>query len=230
MISATPIYPFSCNPDDMLLAQQEDRKFSLFFPDVHARGHYPAYVKKEWERRGYQFDMTENDFAVMQSGCVDYIGFSYYMSSTVGSQAGGLTDNPHIPVTDWGWSIDPKGLRYVLNQYYERYELPLFIVENGFGYEDCLENGQVHDENRIAYLKSHIEQMMKAVDEDGVDLMGYTVWGCIDPVSFTTGEMRKRYGFIYVDKMDDGSGSYKRIPKDSFTWYKNVIASNGADL
>ena len=106
----------------------------------------------------------------------------------------------------------------------------MFIVENGFGYEDCLENGQVHDENRIAYLKSHIEQMMKAVDEDGVDLMGYTVWGCIDPVSFTTGEMRKRYGFIYVDKMDDGSGSYKRIPKDSFTWYKNVIASNGADL
>ena len=123
-----------------------------------------------------------------------------------------------------------KGPRYVLNQYYERYKLPLFIVENGFGYEDHLENGQIHDENRIAYLKSHIEQMMKAVDEDGVDLMGYTPWGCIDLVSFTTGELRKRYGFIYVDKNDDGTGSQKRYKKQSFDWYKKVIASNGEDL
>lgn len=230
MIAATPIYPFSCAPEDMLLAQQSDRKFNLFFPDVHARGCYPAYAKKEWERLGYQFDMTEEDFAIMQSGCVDYIGFSYYMSAAVGSQAKGFIENPHIPATDWGWSIDPKGLRYVLNQYYERYGLPLFIVENGFGYEDQLENGQIHDTNRINYLRSHIQQMVKAVEEDGVDLLGYTVWGCIDPVSFTTGEMRKRYGFIYVDKMDNGSGSYKRIPKDSFFWYKNVIASNGENL
>ena len=230
MIAATPIYPFSCAPEDMLLSQQSDRKFNLFFPDVHARGCYPAYAKREWERLGYQFDMTEEDFAIMQSGCVDYIGFSYYMSAAVGSQAKGFIENPHIPATDWGWSIDPKGLRYVLNQYYERYGLPLFIVENGFGYEDQLENGQIHDTNRINYLRSHIQQMVKAVEEDGVDLLGYTVWGCIDPVSFTTGEMRKRYGFIYVDKMDNGSGSYKRIPKDSFFWYKNVIASNGENL
>ena len=241
MIAATPIYPFSCAPEDMLLAQREERKFSLFFPDVHARGHYPAYAKKEWERLGYQLDITEEDLTIMQKGCVDYIGFSYYMSSAVAAggrgQKGGegagsafTVENPYIPATDWGWSIDPKGLRYVLNQYSERYELPLFIVENGFGYEDQVENGQIHDTNRIAYLKSHIEEMIKAVEEDGVDLMGYTVWGCIDPVSFTTGEMRKRYGFIYVDKMDDGSGTYRRIPKDSFYWYKKVIASNGAEL
>ena len=218
MIAATPIYPFSCAPEDMLLAQREERKFSLFFPDVHARGHYPAYAKKEWGRLGYCLDITQEDLAVMEKGCVDYIGFSYYMSSAVAAEGRGQTDregagsaftveNPHIPATDWGWSIDPKGLRYVLNQYYERYELPLFIVENGFGYEDRVENGQVHDANRIAYLKSHIEEMMKAVEEDGVDLMGCTVWGCIDPVSFTTGEMRKRYGFICVGRLAGGGGA-----------------------
>ena len=130
-------------------------------------------------------------------------------------------------MTPWGWTIDPKGLRYVLNQYSDRYELPLFIVENGFGYEDVIEDGQIHDHNRIAYLSDHIREMVKAVDEDGADVIGYTVWGCIDPVSFTTGEMRKRYGFIYVDKKDDGSGTYQRMPKDSFYWYKKVIAENG---
>ena len=130
-------------------------------------------------------------------------------------------------MTPWGWTIDPKGLRYVLNQYYDRYEIPLFVVENGFGYEDQLEDGLIHDQNRIAYLENHIREMVKAADEDGVEVLGYTVWGCIDPVSFTTGEMRKRYGFIYVDKDDDGNGTYQRSRKDSFYWYQGVIAQNG---
>lgn len=240
MVAATPVYAYSCNPDDVLTAQKEDRK-NLFFTDVHARGHYPAYVKKEWERLGYQLDITENDLKTIQKGCVDYIGFSYYLSSVMSTDPGiqklgndlaasaDAVENPYLEMTPWGWAIDPKGLRYILNQYYDRYELPLFIVENGFGYEDVLENGQIHDQNRIAYLSDHIREMEKAVEEDGVDLLGYTVWGCIDPVSFTTGEMRKRYGFIYVDKNDDGSGTYERIRKDSFYWYQKVIENNGVN-
>lgn len=227
MAAATPVYPRTCNPDDVLLAMEEDRK-NLFFTDVHARGRYPSYVKMDWERRGYVFDITPEDLAAMEQGCVDFIGFSYYLSSVMSADpkveklgddlAASLdaVENPYLEMTSWGWTIDPKGLRYVLNQYYDRYQLPLFVVENGFGYEDRLEDGQIHDGNRIEYLGNHIRQMVMAVDEDGVDLLGYTVWGCIDPVSFGTGEMRKRYGFIYVDKDDEGNGSYRRIRKDSF--------------
>ncbi len=239
MIAASPIYPYSCSPKDILLAQREDRRFNLFFADVHARGHYPSYAKKEWERRGYRMDMTEEDLTAISQGCVDFIGFSYYLSSVMCADPNmeklgndlaaspNAVENPYLQMTPWGWAIDPEGLRYVLNQYYERYELPLFIVENGFGYEDTVEDGQIHDENRIKFLKDHIRELVKAVDEDGVDVIGYTVWGCIDPVSFTTGEMRKRYGFIYVDKKDDGSGTYARAKKDSFYWYQDAIRNNG---
>lgn len=239
MVAATPVYPYSCDPSDVLLAQKEDRK-NLLFTDVQVRGHYPAYVKKQWEREGYDLDITEEDLAHLRAGCVDYIGFSYYLSSVMSADtllartgndsaaSADAVENPYLETTPWGWPIDPKGLRYVLNQYYERYELPLFIVENGFGYEDVLEGGKVHDANRIAFLRDHIREMIKAVEEDGVQLIGYTVWGCIDPVSFTTGEMRKRYGFIYVDRDDEGNGSYERIPKDSFLWYSQVIAGNGS--
>ncbi|MCI9076188.1 MAG: 6-phospho-beta-glucosidase [Dorea sp.] len=239
MIAASPLYPYSCNPKDILLAQREDRKFNLFFADVHARGHYPSYALKEWERRGYELDITEADLKTLAQGCVDYIGFSYYLSGVMcadpsveklGNDLAASPDaveNPYLPMTPWGWTIDPEGLRYVLNQYYERYELPLFIVENGFVYEDAVDDGQIHDNNRIKYLDNHIREMVKAIEEDGVDVIGYTVWGCIDPVSFTTGEMRKRYGFIYVDKMDDGSGTYARSKKDSFYWYQDVIKKNG---
>ena len=239
MIAASPIYPYSCSPKDILLAQREDRRFNLFFADVHARGHYPSYAKKEWERRGYRLDMTEEDLTAISQGCVDFIGFSYYLSSVMCADPNmeklgndlaaspNAVENPYLQMTPWGWAIDPEGLRYVLNQYYERYELPLFIVENGFGYEDTVEDGQIHDENRIKFLKDHIRELVKAVDEDGVDVIGYTVWGCIDPVSFTTGEMRKRYGFIYVDKKDDGSGTYARAKKDSFYWYQDAIRNNG---
>ena len=239
MIAASPIYPYSCSPKDILLAQREDRRFNLFFADVHARGHYPSYAKKEWERRGYRMDMTEEDLTAISQGCVDFIGFSYYLSSVMCADPNmeklgndlaaspNAVENPYLQMTPWGWAIDPEGLRYVLNQYYERYELPLFIVENGFGYEDTVEDWQIHDENRIKFLKDHIRELVKAVDEDGVDVIGYTVWGCIDPVSFTTGEMRKRYGFIYVDKKDDGSGTYARAKKDSFYWYQDAIRNNG---
>ena len=242
MIAASPIYPYSCSPKDILLAQREDRRFNLFFADVHARGHYPSYAKKEWERRGYRMDMTEEDLTAISQGCVDFIGFSYYLSSVMCADPNmeklgndlaaspNAVENPYLQMTPWGWAIDPEGLRYVLNQYYERYELPLFIVENGFGYEDTVEDGQIHDENRIKFLKDHIRELVKAVDEDGVDVIGYTVWGCIDPVSFTTGEMRKRYGFIYVDLDDYGNGTYKRYKKDSFYWYKKVCETNGEVL
>lgn len=243
MVAAAPVYPMTCNPDDVLLALQEDRK-NLYFTDVQVRGYYPSYIWKDWERRGYvqgisELDITPEDLEILREGCVDYIGFSYYLSSVMSADpsvkklgndlatSSDAVENPYLEMTPWGWTIDPKGLRYVLNQYYDRYQLPLFVVENGFGYEDKLEDGQIHDANRIKYLGDHIREMVKAVDEDGVDLLGYTVWGCIDPVSFTTGEMRKRYGFIYVDRDDDGNGTYRRLRKDSFFWYKDVIEKNG---
>ncbi|MCK1165431.1 6-phospho-beta-glucosidase [Streptococcus uberis] len=243
MIAMVPIYPFSCRPEDVLLASQamHDR---WFFCDVQVRGHYPAYALKMFERKGFNIQITEEDKAILANGKVDYIGFSYYMNNVVDSQKE-MADlsktieasnpynvkNPFIKESDWGWAIDPIGLRYALNQFYERYELPLFIVENGFGAIDVKEeDGSVHDQYRIDYLKSHIQEMEKAINEDGVELMGYTPWGCIDCVSFTTGEMKKRYGFIYVDRNNDGSGTLERSKKDSYDWYKQVTASNGEIL
>lgn len=243
MIAMVPISPFSCRPEDVLLASQamHDR---WFFCDVQVRGHYPAYALKMFERKGFNIQITEEDKAILANGKVDYIGFSYYMTNVVDSQKE-MADlsktieasnpynvkNPFIKESDWGWAIDPIGLRYALNQFYERYELPLFIVENGFGAIDVKEeDGSVHDQYRIDYLKSHIQEMEKAINEDGVELMGYTPWGCIDCVSFTTGEMKKRYGFIYVDRNNDGSGTLERSKKDSYDWYKQVTASNGEIL
>ena len=239
-VAATPNYPNSANPDDILLAQSEDRKL-LMFTDVQIRGHYPNYLLNEWKNNGYKFDITDQDLEVMAKGTVDYLGFTYYMSNTVSAdpnvkklgddlQGNYAVDNQYLKTTDWGWAIDPKGLRYIMNMYQDRYEIPMFIVENGFGYADKFEDGKIHDQNRIEYLKAHIEEMKKAIEEDGCDCIGYTVWGCIDPISFTTGEMKKRYGFIYVDRNNDGSGSYKRYKKDSFYWYKKVIETNGEEL
>jgi 6-phospho-beta-glucosidase len=242
MIAMVPIYPYNSKPENMQLMIEEmhDR---WFFCDVQVRGHYPAYTLKMFERKNFNVAITEADKKVLSEGTVDYIGFSYYMSKTVdiesstevsqatdGSSVHSI-DNPFISVSDWGWGIDPVGLRYTLNMMYERYELPLFIVENGFGAIDSKEeDGSVHDEYRINYLKAHIKEMKKAVELDGVDLLGYTPWGCIDCVSFTTGEMKKRYGFIYVDRDNDGHGSLKRSKKDSFYWYKKVIETNGNNL
>ena len=239
MMAMTPIYPYSCSPDDMLKAVGANHK-RFWYLDVHARGKIPAYMQSFFKRKGYHLDITEEDIATLKDGCVDYIGFSYYMSFTTKgdgneyldyNEATDLCDNPNISKTKWGWPIDAKGLRYTLNWLYDRYQLPTFIVENGFGAIDVLEdNNQVHDQYRINYLKEHIEQMKKAIEIDGVDVLGYTVWGCIDCVSFSTGEMKKRYGFIYVDKNNDGSGTLKRYKKDSFEWYKQVIASQGDKL
>lgn len=239
MMAMTPIYPYSCNPEDMLKAVGANHK-RFWYVDVHARGKIPGYMKTFFKRKGYDMDITQEDLEALKQGCVDYIGLSYYMSfATKGdgnenldyNEATDLCDNPYIPKTKWGWPIDAKGLRYTLNWLYDRYQIPLFIVENGFGAIDVLEeNHLVHDQYRINYLKEHIMEMKKAIDIDGVEVLGYTVWGCIDCVSFSTGEMKKRYGFIYVDKHDDGTGTMKRSPKDSFYWYQKVIQSNGQDL
>ena len=225
-----------------MLAQQamHDR---YFFTDVMVRGAYPSYALLDWQRRGFAIDMAPEDAAILAAGTVDYIGFSYYMSNTVqAGEAKSIAEsqdtsspysvpNPHIRSSDWGWSIDPVGLRYALNCLYERYQLPLFIVENGFGAIDKPDtDGVIRDPYRIDYLGAHIREMIKAVTLDGVDLIGYTPWGCIDLVSFTTGEYKKRYGFIYVDLHDDGSGTGARSRKQSFDWYKNVIATNGREL
>ncbi len=242
MCSFVPFYPYSCNPDDVMTAVESMHE-RFYFADVHCRGHYPAFAKKQWEREGNRPVMEPGDEAVLAEGKVDYLGFSYYMSNAV--QAKAQTDtaatmdgsspnsvkNPYVKASDWGWQIDPVGLRYSLATLYERYEIPLFIVENGFGAIDELKEDKTCDDDyRIAYLKAHVEEMKKAVEIDGVDLMGYTPWGCIDLVSFTTGELRKRYGFIYVDKNDDGTGSRNRYKKKSFDWYQKVIASNGEEL
>ncbi|MBK1809832.1 6-phospho-beta-glucosidase [Clostridium sp. YIM B02505] len=241
MIAFVPIYPFSCHPDDMILSVEamHDR---YLFADVHCRGHYPKYALKEWQRKGYDIKMEPEDAKILEEGTADYIGFSYYMSNAVKTGANEAADglsggqkstvkNPYVKASDWGWQIDPVGLRYSLNMLYERYELPLFIVENGFGAIDVKEeDGTVNDDYRIAYLRAHIEEMEKAINLDGVELMGYTPWGCIDLVSFTTGEMKKRYGFIYVDKDNEGNGTLERSKKRSFDWYKKVIATNGEDL
>ncbi|MCM3036828.1 6-phospho-beta-glucosidase BglA [Bacillus pumilus] len=243
MVSHVPIYPYSSNPEDVMLAEEYMRQ-RYFFPDVQVRGYYPSYALKEFEREGYQIPFEEGDEESLRKGKVDYLGFSYYMSTTVKSDAvsdndgdivnGALphgVDNPYIKSSDWGWSIDPTGLRYTLNRFYDRYQIPLFIVENGFGAIDQVEeDGSIHDPERIQYLASHIEALKKAIEYDGVDLIGYTPWGIIDIVSFTTGEMKKRYGMIYVDRDNEGNGSMKRLKKDSFTWYQNVIATNGEEV
>ncbi|GKX67533.1 family 1 glycosylhydrolase [Inconstantimicrobium mannanitabidum] len=232
-------YALSCNTEDELLLMKSDQQ-RHFFSDVQCRGVYPQYKLKEYERLGIKLDKQEGDDEILKNGTVDYIGFSYYSSSVVSTdESKRVTDgnmstsilNPYLKSTDWGWQIDPTGLRLALNRLQERYNLPLFIVENGMGAIDKVEaDGSVHDDYRIEYLARHIEAMKKAVEEDGVNLMGFTPWGCIDLVSAGTGEMRKRYGFIYVDKNDDGNGPLTRSKKDSFDWYKKVISSNGEDV
>lgn len=241
MIAMVPLYPHSCHPDDVMYSAVAMRERYLF-GDVQMRGAYPSYILKEWERRGFVIHMEDGDLEALRQGCTDYMGLSYYMSNAVSahnptedkkglSGFAGSVPNPHVRASDWGWQIDPVGLRYALSTLYERYQKPLFIVENGFGAIDKIAaDGLIHDDYRIDYLKAHIEQMKKAVFEDGVELMGYTPWGCLDCVSFTTGEYSKRYGFIHVDKNDDGTGSMARSRKKSFGWYQQVIASNGTAL
>lgn len=232
MIAYSPVYPATCKPANIVAAQLLMEK-RYYMADVHCRGEYPAFLQKEWQKKGYTVPIQEEDKAILRNGTVDFIGFSYYMSRTysAGKAHGIFEENPYIEKSEWGWPVDPEGLRYALNDLYRTYQKPLFIVENGLGAYDTVEvDSSVHDDYRIAYLRAHIEQMEKAIAEDGVPVMGYMPWGCIDCVSFGTGEMEKRYGFVYVDKDNLGNGSLKRLKKDSFYWYQNVIESGGETL
>lgn len=238
MLAGGQYYPYSCKPEDVWEAMVKDRE-GYFFLDVQARGAYPAYAKKEMERRGIRLSMEPEDERLLRENTVDFIGFSYYASrltsadsqnqeGTEGNAAKTLR-NPYLKASEWGWQIDPLGLRITLNALYDRYQKPLFIVENGLGAKDTVEqDGTIRDDYRIDYLKAHINALMDAVELDGVDLIGYTPWGWIDLVSASSGEMKKRYGFVYVDKDDTGAGTLARIRKKSFYWYQNVIATNGA--
>ena len=232
-------HALTCDPEDILFNRSKWEKGIFYCGDVQCKGKYPTYAKRLWKEHNVKLDITEQDLEELKKGTVDMYTFSYYMSQAVtthenddavsGNMSFGVR-NPYLEYSDWGWALDPKGLRYYLEMIYDRYEKPLMVVENGLGaYDTVEEDGSIHDNYRIEYYRAHIEEMAKAI-EDGVDLIGYTTWGCIDLVSAGTGEMRKRYGFIYVDKHDDGSGTMKRSRKDSFYWYKKVIASQGEDL
>lgn len=241
MVIGVPSYPLTPNPDDVIANMEQDRH-NLYFTDVQARGAYPKYLNRYFKENGIQIQMEEGDEEILKNS-VDFISFSYYMSTcgcadpNAHPQAAGNiipgVANPYLRSSQWGWQIDPKGLRYLLNQFYDRYQKPLFIVENGLGARDELieKDGvlTVEDDYRIEYMREHLLQVEEAI-EDGVEVLGYTSWGCIDLVSASTAQMSKRYGFIYVDRNDDGSGTMTRYRKKSFYWYRDVIASNGASL
>ena len=239
MIAYMQNYPYTCHPQDVLKCQKEKEMCNFYCGDVQVRGEYPYFAKRFWKENDIHIKMEPGDEVILKEGTVDFYSFSYYMSNCVshdpnkegtsGNLMGGVK-NPYLDASDWGWQIDPDGLRYTLNELYARYELPLMVVENGLGaFDKVEEDGSIHDSYRIDYLRKHIKCMEEAV-EDGVDLWGYTPWGCIDLTSASTGEMGKRYGFVYVDSDDLGNGTFNRSRKDSFYWYKKVIESNGKDL
>ena len=233
-------YPGTCDPADQMACLSEMRRVNWYCSDVQVRGAYPSYAKRFWRENGIELKIEDGDLDDLAAGTIDFYTFSYYMSGLVSTHEmqqveGNMSEagrNPYLKSTDWGWQIDPEGLRIALNQIYDRYQIPMMVVENGMGALDevVVENGEerIHDQYRIDYLRSHVRAIGEAVD-DGVDLMGYTWWGPIDLVSAGTGEMRKRYGFIYVDKHDDGTGTYERRRKDSFFAYQKIIKSNGAE-
>ena len=242
MILSAPVYPLTPDPDDVIAAMEKDHT-NLMFGDVHVRGYYPGYAKRYFREHGIHLEITAEDEEILKN-TVDFVSFSYYTSACAAAKpehaktgSGNILmgiSNPALKASEWGWQIDPKGLRYVLNDLWDRYQKPLFIVENGLGAKDTLIVGAdgrltVDDDYRIEYLREHILQMEEAV-EDGVELIGYTTWGCIDLVSASTAELCKRYGFIYVDRNDDGSGTLERYRKKSFYWYQKVIESNGREL
>ncbi|MDI9591411.1 MAG: family 1 glycosylhydrolase [Acidobacteriota bacterium] len=241
MICHITQYPRTCDPADQLLVQEDDLFRNCMCSDVMLRGTYPYYAWTHFRRHGISFELSDAERHDLAAGVCDFYTFSYYQSicqttrteefsdQTSGNIMGGVR-NPYLELTEWDWPIDPVGLRYTLNKVYDRYRVPVMITENGLGAVDTVEaDGSIHDPYRIKYMRRHIEEMAKAVD-DGVDLIGYTPWGCIDLVSVSTGEMRKRYGFIYVDADDEGHGTFDRTRKDSFWWYQRVIASNGSEL
>lgn len=232
-------YAYTCHPKDVFYAQQYGQIHNSIAGDVHVRGVYPGFAWRYFKEHGITLAVQPEDAQILKAGTVDFVSISYYSSTCVSMTQNGETTagngtanikNPHLETSDWGWQIDALGLRYVLNQIYDRYQIPIIIVENGLGAVDEVDvDGRIHDVYRIDYMKKHVEQMKEAI-LDGVDLIGYTCWGCTDLVSASTGEMKKRYGLIYVDKHDDGTGDLGRRPKDSFYWYQKVIRSNGEDL
>ena len=240
MVAGLFSHAYTCDPKDELANQKQMQDMFYYAADVFVRGYYPSYSKRIWKELGINVEVSEEDRIDLLNGKVDFMEFSYYFSNVVtthkdegetvgGNLLGGLK-NPYLEVSDWGWAKDPDGLKFFLHEMYDRYQIPLFNCENGLGAFDTLEeDGKVHDPYRIDYHRAHVKAMGEAIDE-GVDLMGYTTWGCLDLVSAGTGEIRKRYGFIYVDVDDFGNGTYNRYIKDSFYWYKKCIESNGEDL
>lgn len=241
MLAAGQFYPFSCNPDDVYKGMEADRD-NYFFTDVQARGEYPVWALKRMERAGIKLTISEEDKKILKEGTVDFISFSYYSSRCVsadpevcknyakGNAVFASVKNPYLKASEWGWQIDPLGLRITCNTLYDRYNKPLFIVENGLGAKDIIEDGKIHDTYRIDYMREHIKAMNAVINEDGIPLLGCTFWGIIDLVSASTGEMSKRYGMIYVDLDDKGEGTYNRLKKDSFYWYQKVIKTLGEEL
>lgn len=238
MMTRTLAYPLTSNPEDVLLAQQHNRE-NYFYADVQVFGEYPQFVKNYWIENGIHIEMAPGDEEILKLYTVDFVSFSYYMSmiksvdedymEKVGGNLVTSVKNPYLDISEWGWQIDPIGLRISLIDMYDRYRLPLFIVESGIGSLDELVDGKIHDDYRIEYFRNHFKEVNEAI-KSGVEVMGYTTWGCIDIVSASTSQMTKRYGFIYVDLDDLGKGSYNRVKKDSFNWYQTVIETNGESL
>lgn len=236
MIAGVVNYPYTCKPEDVNYAWYREQLFNFYCGDVQMRGEYHPLTDRYLKEHNATITMHEEDKEILKKGIVDFYSHSYYLSNCatldkeVSTASGNMITgikNPYLKSSEWGWQIDPEGLRYYLNMVYNRYKKPIMIVENGLGAKDILtEDNKVHDDYRIDYLRTHIQAMKDAI-EDGCEVIAYTSWGCIDLVSASTGEMRKRYGFIYVDADDDGNGSYNRYKKDSFYWYQKVIASNG---
>lgn len=237
MIAGGSFYPYSCNPEDVWKSMNDERT-NTFFVDVQAKGKYPFYMESFFKSKGIHIEINESDKEILQQ-TVDFVAFSYYASRTsiadisrVEQNEGNIivsAKNPYLKMSDWGWVIDPLGLRITMNQIYERFEKPLFVVENGLGAKDEIEeDGTIQDDYRIDYMQQHIEAMYEGI-QDGVPLLGYISWGVIDLVSASTGEMSKRYGMIYVDKDNAGNGTLERRKKKSFNWYKQLIHQNGIE-
>lgn len=240
MLAFSAEYPYTCDPADQLKVMEDMHK-TLFYSDVQTGGRYPEYKLEEYKREGIKLDDKPEDYELIKDYSADFLSFSCYSSSVQTTHKEDIPEgrgnfvmgikNPYLKESEWGWATDPDVLRIALNTLWDRYHKPLWIVENGLGAVDKVtEDGKIHDDYRIDYLQKNLKSMRDAVEIDGVDLMGYEMWGCIDLVSAGTGQMSKRYGFVYVDRDDQGNGTMKRTPKDSFYWYKKVIASNGDDL
>lgn len=239
MLAFQPLYSYTCDPVDQVKIMELNQKM-LFYSDVQTGGKYPEYRWKQYEREGIILEDSPEDYEMLAKYPADFLSFSCYGSSVFtthqkeaensGNLGANGVKNPYLETNAWGWATDPECLRIALNTLWDRYHKPLWIVENGIGWADVLEDGKIHDDYRVKYLKANIKSMKDAIELDGVDLLGYTMWGCIDLVSAGTGEMRKRYGFVYIDRDDQGNGTLKRIPKDSFYWYKKVIQNNGSEF